>query len=353
MRSIATFIFSFYSLTAFAQSLAVNPIVRSRLLQQAKELPLFYTTTEDGMSDLSKNLESQMVLFEHPLSQNSPVKAGLRFMPVSRKNLQRTLSPLLEEGDIVLSFRSEWAGGGAYPSVQMGISHAGVIYKDGESLANIDYPLNLEYVGKLDAKHYKETQLLHVIRPRDLSTNQKKNLNEWAKLFVSKRASIYPSKISFNSDYSAPRFDGEASEPLSFVKDIARHAMDLPAPAQKVFCSEFAWVLLALKDCHPVKNKSDFTSEGIPSCVSPSFKPLPALGDFLQTQNDADQAGLADGPILIMQKLELTGSDLEKSISNVFLATATSRMSSGHRAVADEFAPLFAPLENYYKAYNS
>jgi hypothetical protein len=353
MRLLTLAIASTISFSALAQNLALSPVVRNKILNEAKELPVFFTTTQDGMLDLPKSLEDQMIPFQHALSETSPVKAGLRFMPVSRRNLQKTLAPILQDGDIVLSFRSEWAGGGAYPSVQMGISHAGVIYKDGNDVANIDYPLNDEYVGKLDAKHYKETPLLHVIRPRDLSTTQKKNLNDWAKLFVSKRASIYPTKVSFNKDYSAPRFNPNAAEPLSFVKDIARHALGMNAPAQTVFCSEFAWVLLALKDCSPSIHKNDFQDNGIPRCVSPSFKPLPALGDFLQSQNDADQAGLADGPVLMMQKLELSGADLAKTISDVFVASGTSRMSQGHRDVANEFAPLFAPLENYYKGHNS
>lgn len=353
MRKLLTLSLSILSFSALAQNLALSPVVRSKILAEAKELPVFFTTTEDGMLELPRALEEKMIAFQHPLSDSAPVKAGLRFMPVSRRNLQATLAPLLQDGDIVLSFRSEWAGGGAYPSVQMGISHAGVIYKDGNSVANIDYPLNAEYVGKLDSKHYKETPLLHVIRPRDLSTTQKKNLNEWAKLFVAKRASIYPAKVSFNGDYSAPRFNPKAADPLSFVKDIARHALGMTAPAQTVFCSEFAWVLLALKDCSPTSNKNDFLSEGMPSCVSPSFKPLPALGDFLTTQNDADQAGLADGPVLMLQKLELEEADLAKTITDIFVASGTSRMSSGHRDVANEFAPLFAPLENYYKGYQS
>ncbi len=353
MRKILALSLSVLSFSALAQNLALSPAIRSKILSEAQQLPVFFTTTEDGMAQLPKILEDQMIPFEHALSEKSPVKAGLRFMPVSRKNLQKTLSPLLQEGDIVLSFRSEWVGGGAYPSVQMGISHAGVIYKEGSTVANIDYPLNAEYVGKLDSKHYKETPLLHVIRPRDLSATQKKNLNDWAKLFVSKRASIYPAKVSFNGDYSAPRFNPNATEPLGFVKDIARHALGMSAPVQTVFCSEFAWVLLALKDCSPTSNKGDFQNSGIPRCVSPSFKPLPALGDFLQTQNDADQAGLADGPVLMLQKLELSGADLAKTITDIFVASGTSRMSQGHRDVANEFAPLFAPLENYYKAYNS
>lgn len=353
MRLVSIVIASTISFSALAQNLALSPVVRSKILGEAKELPVFFTTTEDGMLDLPRALEDQMINFEHPLSEKAPVKAGLRFMPVSRRNLQKTLAPLLQEGDIVLSFRSEWVGGGAYPSVQMGISHAGVIYKEASTVANIDYPLNAEYVGKLDSKHYKETRLLHVIRPRDLSTTQKKNLNDWAKLFVSQRASIYPAKVSFNVDYSAPRFNPNTAEPLSFVKDIARHALGMTAPVQTVFCSEFAWVLLALKDCSPTTNKNDFQKTGIPSCVSPSFKPLPALGDFLQTQSDADQAGLADGPVLMMQKLELSGSDFAKTITDIFVASATSRMSQGHRDVANEFAPLFAPLENYYKGHST
>lgn len=353
MRTLLTLTLSVLSFSAMAQNLALSSVVRSKILEVAKELPIFYGTLETGMMNLSPELANQMIDFQHPLSETSPVKAGLRFMPVSRRNLQKTLSPLLQDGDIVLSFRSEWAGGGAYPGVQMGISHAGVIYKDGSNVANIDYPLNAEYVGKLDSKHYKETPLLHVIRPRDLSSTQKKNLNEWAKLFVSKRASIYPAKISFNGDYASPRFNPSADEPLSFVKDIARHALGMAAPVQTVFCSEFAWVLLALKDCNPKTNKADFQGTSIPSCVSPSFKPLPALGDYLQTQNDADQAGLADGPVLMLQKLELSAPDLKQTIQDIFVASATSRMSQGHRDVANEFAPLFAPLENYYKDYNS
>jgi len=344
---------SFVSFSAFAQNLALSPVVRSKILAEAKTLPVFFTTTEDGMLPLSRELEDQMIDFKHSLSERSPVKAGPRFMPVSRRNLQKTLSPLLETGDIVLSFRTEWTGGGAYPSVQMGISHAGVIYKELNTVSNIDYPLNAEYVGKLDSKHYKETQLLHVIRPKNMTAIQRKNMSEWAKLFVSKRATIYPAKVSFNGDYSAPRFDPNAAEPMGFVGDLVRHALSLPANTQTVFCSEFAWALLALKDCSPTKNKQDFAQNITPECVNPSFKPLTALGDFLQTQNDSDAAGLADGPILMLQKLQLESAELERTIKEIFTASATSRMSQGHRDVANEFAPLFAPLENYYKAYNS
>lgn len=340
-------------LPAMAQSLIDNPTIRNRIQREANNLPIFFTTLEDGMITLDRNVEKEMLVFTHPLSERSASKAGLRLLPVSRRQLQKTLQPILEDGDIVLSFRTEWASGGAYPSIQMGISHAGVIYKDGANIANIDYPLNAEYVGKLDSKHYKETKLLHVIRPRNLTSTQKKNIRDWSKLYVSKRSQIYPAKVSFNTDYSAPRFDPNAKEPLSFVKDIANHALGLPAKSQTVFCSEFAWVLLALKDCSTTKDRNEFSKAGIPSCVSPSFDPMPALGDFVQTQSPSDNAGLADGPLLLLQKLNLPANELVPTIQSAFTASARSSMSSGHRAVAEEFAPLFAPLENYYLAYNS
>ena len=48
---------------------------------------------------------------------------------------------------MLLTFRSEWGGAGAYPNVQMGISHTGVAWiKDGV-LHNIDNPLDQEYLG--------------------------------------------------------------------------------------------------------------------------------------------------------------------------------------------------------------
>ena len=353
MRLFTVLITLSVSSAALAQNLATNPAVKNRILKEAESLPVYFMTTEDGMAPLAAAMNEQMISFQHPSSLRSPVKAGLRFMPISRKNMQKTLAPLLQDGDIVLSFRSEWANGGAYPSVQMGVSHAGMIYKNGTTISNIDYPLNAEYVGNLDTKHYKETPLLHVVRPKGLSKIQKDNLNRWAKLFVSQKNTIYPNKISFNPDYSAPRFDATAKEPLSFVKDVARHALGVKASSQTVFCSEFVWVLLSLKDCHPEMNKTDFAAAGIPSCVNPSFKPLPALGDYAQSQNDADQAGLADGPLLMLQKLQLENSEMQKEISSVFAASATSRMSTGHRAVAEEFAPLFAPLEGYYKTYDA
>lgn len=339
--------------SALAQNLAQSPAVRERILTEASELPVYYTVVDESLAQLPAAQETRMIPFEHPASQGAAQKAGLRLLPVSRKTIQTTLGSMLQDGDIVLSFRAEWAGGGAYTSVQMGVSHAGIIYKDGTTLSNVDAPLNAEYVGKLDSKHYKETRLLHVVRPRELSAAQRTNLSLWAKNLAQKRASIYPGKIAFNTDYSAPTFDPGAAEPLSFVKAIGAHAIGINAPAQSVFCSELAWAVLSLRNCHPVKDRAQFEAAGTPSCISPIFEPMRALGDVAQNGADDADAGLADGPLLVLRAIDPAKEDAEKIIKDMFTATQTSRMSQGHRDVAAEFAPLFAPLENYYKNYLS
>lgn len=354
MRHLAVFaVLAFHSLPIYAQNLADNPAVRAKILAEAQALPVYYTVTEQAMLNLDASAASKMIPFVHPLSEKAETEAGLRFIPVSRKALQKSLAPLLRDGDLVLSFRAEWAGGGPYTSIQMGVSHAGLVYTDAGQIANVDSPLNEEYVGKLDSKHYKETQLLHVIRPRDLSASQRKNLAGWAKLFATNRSSIYPTKISFNKDYSAPTFNPNAAEPLSFVKDIGAHALGLPGKTQSVYCSEFAWAVLALRNCDPVKNKADFAKSEVPKCIDPLFEPMKAVGDFAQTQNLSDDAGLTDGPLLLLQAMNLEAKENAAVITEAFTASESSRMSQGHRDVANEFAPMFAPLKDYYLGYNS
>lgn len=339
--------------SALAQNFVQSPAIRERILTEANELPVYYTVVDESLAQLPTAQEARMIPFVHPASQGAAQKAGLRLMPVSRKTIQATLGSMLQDGDIVLSFRAEWAGGGAYTSVQMGVSHAGIIYKDGASLANVDAPLNTEYVGKLDSKHYKETRILHVVRPRNLTTSQRTNLSLWSKNLVQKRASIYPSKIAFNTDYGAPTFDPNASSPLTFVKAIGAHAIGINAPVQSVFCSELAWAVLSLRNCHPINDRAQFEAVGTPKCISPIFQPMRALGDFAQTNADDADAGLADGPLLVLKAIDPTTADAGKIIRDMFTPTQNSRMSQGHRDVAAAFAPLFAPLENYYKNYLS
>lgn len=333
----------------YAQNLAQNTAIRTSVLQKAAQLPVFFTVTQPSMATLTPANSQKVIPFVHPVTANSTVKAGLRLLPVQRARLQQQLAGVIQEGDLVLSFRPEWNGGGSYPHIQMGISHTGLMYMDAGQLANVDSPMNAEYVGKLNSKHYNETAMLHVIRPKGLNATQKRNVNTWAALFAKNRAAYYGTKVTFNSDYGAPKYDGT----LGFVKTLANHVLGQNAPAISVYCSEFAWAVLALRNCDPVANKAQFAAAGIPACVSEYMKPLPALGDYAQAKGNSAGAGLGDGPLLVLQTVALDPAANKSVIDQIFSPPVNNNMSSGHRAVADAMAPHFAPLENYYLGYNS
>ncbi len=77
-----------HSLPVFAQNLADNAAVRTKILAEAKALPVYYTVTEQAMLGLDATTTSKMISFVHPLSEKAETEAGLRFIPVSRKALQ-------------------------------------------------------------------------------------------------------------------------------------------------------------------------------------------------------------------------------------------------------------------------
>ncbi len=75
---------------------------------------------------------------------------------------------------MLLTFRSEWGGAGAYPNIQMGVSHAGIAYIKNGAVRHLDNPLSEEYLGSgmqgdLTSEHYRTLNFMHVIRPRKLT----------------------------------------------------------------------------------------------------------------------------------------------------------------------------------------
>ena len=68
----------------------------------------------------------------------------MRLVVAKRAGLAKRLakSGLVQTGDLLLTFRAEWGGVGAYPNVQMGISHTGVAYVKDGVVRNIDNPLD-------------------------------------------------------------------------------------------------------------------------------------------------------------------------------------------------------------------
>src|SRR5262245_53425586 len=80
------------------------------------------------------NTTDKLVDFRHPDAQTAHGDVGLRLIITKRDGMVKRLakSGLVQTGDLLLTVRPEWAGAGAYPSVQMGISHTGLAYiKDG------------------------------------------------------------------------------------------------------------------------------------------------------------------------------------------------------------------------------
>ena len=299
-----------------------------------------------------------MVEFTHPVAKKISADVGLRIMLFKRTGLAGALarSQLVQTGDILLTFRPEWGGAGAYPSIQMGISHTAIAYVKNGRVHNLDNPLSEEYLGKhlrgdLSGEHYRTLNLLHVIRPRNLTPTQQANIGAWANLLISRAGSIYPKEISFNEDYNAPKY--RPGRPLAFVQHLGRIALGQhPVGNLDMFCSEFVWSVLALRDCDPGTSAEIFKQSEVPMCVKSPMQPMPAIGDFIQQRGDASYVGLADGPLLVIDAMNVPTVERDTLLRSVFAQSPAglARLSMGHRDLALAMASKYAPLEAYYLA---
>lgn len=321
------------------------------------KIPVYFTVPSASRAKLpSIETTDRLVDFKHPDGMKAQGELGLRVAVTKRAGMAARLakSGLIQTGDILLTVRPEWGGAGAYPNIQMGISHTGLAYiKDG-AVRNIDNPLDQEYLGPgfradLNSGHYNTLNMLHIIRPRNLTETQKANILAWASRMNSNATRIYPGKLSFNTDYNAPKY--KSGEPYTFVKHLGQASL-LQNPNGNVgmFCSEFVWSLLALRDCDPAKTADEFKGSDVPSCVLPVMQPMSVTGDFVGRKWRSSNAGLADGPLIAVDALKLPEADREKLIHSIFVdnPAGLSRMSPGHRKVATDMKPKFAPLEKYY-----
>lgn len=264
------------------------------------------------------------------------------------------LSGLVNTGDALLSYRKEWNESMAYSHIQLGVSHAGMAYIDTDPkdkqpyLYNLDMPLNEETVGadkksKLTAHHYVEAPLVHIVRAKNISQKQRQNLLEWSRRIAQQSKSAYPSAISFNQDYAAPKY--KPGKPLDFVADTARVGLGISnGKSLDMYCSEFVWSVLSLKNCSPTDNARDFAQRGsVPSCISPIYNPMKVIGD-------STEPGMAEGPTMIAAQTGLSEQEQAALIQSVFnpVGRATN-ISSGHRAVEDQLGQaFFQGLNGYY-----
>jgi hypothetical protein len=80
------------------------------------------------------------------------------------------------------------------------------------------------------------------------------------------------------------------------------------------------------------------------------MEPMHATDDFVYRGGRRDYSGLAEGPLLVIDAMKLPEAERAKKVHSVFVSKpgGLEKMSSGHRQVAQQMQPKFAPLEKYY-----
>jgi hypothetical protein len=331
----------------------------NREVAERLAIPVYFAVPDSARARLPRRIDTtdRLIDFRHPDALRTGARIGLRLVIAKRDGLARRLarSGLVQTGDILLAFRPEWGRVGAYPNVQMGISHTGLAYVKDGTVHNIDNPLDDEFIGEgkvteLDSEYYKSINLIHVVRPRNLTERQRANLAEWASRLNAAAKRIYPEQIDFNQDYNDPKY--RPGQPPMFVKRVGQLALGQETPGKvAMYCSEFAWSVLALRNCNPEDNKQAFAGAGMPVCVSPVMQPMTPTGTYLAGKNPYGSAGLADGPLIVVEALGLPRVERDRMLQSIFVADpeGMKKMSEGHRDLAQAMQDKFAKLEGYYR----
>jgi len=304
--------------------------------------------------------------YSYPTVWNTSMEvkdAGLRMIAIkqagtspsakkaARIDMARQLAKagVLQDGDIALSFRPELAGTMAYPHIQMGSTHASLVYtKNGEAF-NVDSPLDEEYVGQFSTKHFVGgtsasgsvdlgTDALQILRPAGFDEGRRAQLQKWATAVAQNRAY---GKVRFQKDYLTPIFASKRMTTKQTVTELGKIIMNQGTMELPMYCSEFAWHMLALSNC----NESQIRAAGPEGadCVAPVFAPMQLAAA------DASSVGLAEGPLATL--MAAPAADRAGLVESIFATGANGgRLSSGHRAVAEQVAPLMAGLSQYYGA---
>jgi len=269
----------------------------------------------------------------------------------ARLDMARQLAKagVLKDGDVALSFRPELGGTMAYPHIQMGSTHASLVYtKNGEAF-NVDSPLDEEYVGQFSTKHFVGgtsstgvdlgTDALHILRPAGFDDARRARLQKWASTVASNRAF---GKVRFQKDYLTPIFASQRMTTKQTITELGKIILNVSGARElPMYCSEFAWHMLALSNCSEQEIRSA-GPEGA-ACVAPVFEPMQLAA------KDAESVGLAEGPLVnVLAAPAADRNDLVKMIFDT--GAGAGRLSSGHRAVAEQVAPLMSGLAQYYGA---
>jgi hypothetical protein len=356
--SAAAVAVAFAPVPGWANEFTYDAKVNERIAKKLN-IPVFFGVPASARAELPKDIKTtdQLIDFKHPDGIGAEGDVGLRLVVAKRSGLAKRLaqSGLVQTGDLLLSFRTEWGGAGAYPNIQLGISHTGLAYVKDGVVHNIDNPLNEEYLGRgmradLTSEHYRTLDFIHIIRPRNLTDQERANIVAWASRMNAMAPKVYPSEISFNQDYNEPKYRSLGK--LDFVKRIGQIALGQhPSGTIDMFCSEFAWSMLALRDCDPEKTADDFKGSRVPACIKAPMTPMRATGNVIPWHGRGSYSGLADGPLLIIDAMKLPEEKRKEIIDSVFKENPAgmSKMSVGHRQVAQEMQPQFEQLKSYYE----
>lgn len=317
------------------------------------QVPFYFAVNEDAMATIAdtswkkvtiKEVETQKVYLRgyHFLDTNKLTDGEVKKSPaavVAKKKLTRQAAVkellkkgILKSGDIVLSFRTNWEHTTAYPHLQMGVSHAGVIFVENGVAHNIDMPLDADYNnnlvnGGLDSTHYLETDALQIVRPRDFDAVKEKNLLSWINVLRKNYSNIRNTGLlKFNGNYMDPKFN-RYGKTDSFITTMGRilTGENKTSKDLTMYCSEFAWALLSLSNCAP----DDFTADKSTNaaCVEEIMQPLPML-------NDGNLPGLAEGPLAVLDSLDIPVAEKVELTKSLLYEGPIEGLSPGHRALA-------------------
>lgn len=277
---------------------------------------------------------------------------GVEAHKTARRDMARQLarSGVLQDGDLVLTFRPELAGTMPYPHIQMGATHAGLVYTSGGAAFNIDSPLDGEYVGQFDTSHYagngttdNGTDALHIVRPRGMTDTRRAQLRTWVGDLKSAlpRINGQRQQVKFQSDYLVPSYVSKQMTTRQTVTTLGKIILEADTSTKlPMYCSEFAWHMLALSSCTEAEIRTA-PAEGA-ACVDEVFAPAP-----LVAAND-NEIGMAEGPLLSL--MATPAADRETLLATVFATGDAAKLSSGHRAVSEQVAPLMGPLSQFFGA---
>ncbi|MBK9072420.1 MAG: hypothetical protein IPL79_15680 [Myxococcales bacterium] len=328
---------------------------------QLVKMPFYFSVPKGAVdTELARQKYSYPTVWQ---ASDEVADAGLRIIAIkqsgttpaakrlAREDMSRQLAKagVLQDGDIALTFRPEFAGSMAYPHIQMGVTHASLVYTKNGAAFNVDSPLDSEYSGQFNALHFAGgvsasgavdagVDAIQIVRPAGFDDARRAQLRAWAKLVAGNRAY---GKVKFQSDYLMPIFVAKQMTTQQTVTELGKIILNKSSAELPMYCSEFVWHMLALSGCTAAEIEAA-GSEGA-SCVDPVFAPMP-----LVSASD-DGVGLAEGPLLALAGAAL---ELRDGLVDAIFATGdnAARLSSGHRAVAEQVAPLMAGLSQFYKA---